>query len=683
MAPKVGDILKRFGLRGAIIRYGEQWKTQEVKDLEDDIRAFYQKYEPYLKREEEYPFEFNTDINDILERHGPVLWPDGPRSEDTTLWLFPAGEIPEYLEDIYYSRHFDKIQPLFATLLNMRVKVYRSNQRHAELKAKEKREAEAAAAAAAAANANTNDLDHALSDSDLTDFDSHDETPSLVHVIKFENDESRAKLQELSKADEFSLRKRKYKTDSPLSSVKRSKQSRVPSEPVEPSHSQHMPTWTTTNADMIRVASPFHLGNGHDLLVAAASGHTHGFVPVNRPEQNEQPVQHVSDSDEDGSVLGRTALSLHSSDGSSPNNESHPLPETPGEGFLLHTQYALPQDTAPSAQTSESSPKPSQHEQSNQEGVAPTSEMSPEATSQPQVTDKFIPWPKLNKRRAKRSKTALRPMVNAEEMEPPAQASQSLTEVPTTHPPSLQNPPPTPQQDEPFAPVDDDNIVESRKLMRRTHVRTPATESSKRTTDNTSTATPSAPQHNPQQINHLTPLSTHTQKRTYQTPYAILHPPAPTPQSVPTSADAVLGAVSSHPAPIDSPLTMSGPTPTIMNKQMPLPTTDMPVSAQIITNHFANTFVRFTLTVNGRPSHKNIKLVDCLDAVALHQKVSNRFKHGLSGQAPAEIVFIFADEEFGIDTPDESGQSLWDEFMQMIVTNAPAGTCPITAAVRV
>jgi hypothetical protein len=108
MALKVGDILKRLGLRGAIIRYGEPWKTQETKDLEDDIRAFYQKYEPYLKREEEYPFEFNTDLNDVLQKHGPRLWPDGPRSEDTTRWLFPAGEISEYPEDIYFTRHFDK-----------------------------------------------------------------------------------------------------------------------------------------------------------------------------------------------------------------------------------------------------------------------------------------------------------------------------------------------------------------------------------------------------------------------------------------------------------------------------------------------------------------------------------------------------------------------------------------------
>jgi hypothetical protein len=54
----------------------------------------------------------------------------------------------------------------------MRVKVYRSNQRHAELKAKEKRDAEAAAAANASISG------PALSDSDLTDFDSHDEMPA-------------------------------------------------------------------------------------------------------------------------------------------------------------------------------------------------------------------------------------------------------------------------------------------------------------------------------------------------------------------------------------------------------------------------------------------------------------------------------------------------------------------------
>lgn len=574
----------------------------------------------------------------------------------------------------------------------MRVKVYRSNQRHAELKAKEKREAELAAAApaaapaaaAAATNENTSTNDHALSDSDLTDFESHGETPSLVHVIKFETNGSKTKLQELLGTEEATLRKRKLKTDSAPSSVKRSKQPRMPSEPIEPSYSRHIPTWTTTNDDMIRVASPLRLENGHELLVAAASGHTHGFVPVNRPKQNEQPVQNTSDSDEDGSVLGRTALSLHSSDGSSPNNESHHLPETPGEGVVLHTQYSLPQDTVPGAQTSESVSKSTQHEQPVQEAVAPAPKMSSEAPSQPQVTDQFIPWTKLNKRRAKRSKTVLRPMVNSEDMESAPQASQSLTELPTRQPPSMPELPPTPQQDESFASVGDENSIESRKLMRRTHVLTPATESAKRMTDNTSMATPSVPQHNTQQTNHLTPLSTYTQTRTYRTPYANPppYPTAPTPQSVPTSVDAVPGAVNSHPVPIDSPLTVSGPTPTSMDKQM-LPPTDMPVSAQIITNHFANTFVKFTLTVDGRSSHKNIKLADCFDAVALHQKVNSRFKHGLSGQVLSEIVFTFADEEFGIDTPDESGQSLWDEFMQMVVNKAPPGTCPITAAIRV
>jgi hypothetical protein len=45
------------------------YKTVAILDsnlTKEDIRAFYQKYEPYLKREEDYPFEFNTDLNDVL-----------------------------------------------------------------------------------------------------------------------------------------------------------------------------------------------------------------------------------------------------------------------------------------------------------------------------------------------------------------------------------------------------------------------------------------------------------------------------------------------------------------------------------------------------------------------------------------------------------------------------------------
>ncbi|KAI4745564.1 hypothetical protein E4T50_04049 [Aureobasidium sp. EXF-12298] len=675
MALKVGDILKRLGLRGAIIRYGEPWKTQETKDLEDDIRAFYQKYEPYLKREEEYPFEFNTDLNDVLQKHGPRLWPDGPRSEDATRWLFPAGEIAEYPEDVYFTRHFDKIQPLFATLLSMRVKVYRSNQRHAELKAKEKREAEAAAAA----NAST--LDHPLPDSDLTDFDSHDEMPSLVHAIKFTRDDTKAKLQEIVKNDEFNLRKRKHTTDSPSKSIKRPRKSTVPVEPVEQDHNQNVSAWTTTNPEITHVASFSGPGNEHELLVAAASGHSHGFVAVNQTAQSVQPaqivqqVQEISDSDEDPSAPQRTAPNQQSSDGSSPNNETHQLPDTPGEDVRLPTQYSLPQDAAKS---SEMTPEAAQRLKDYQQALA---EVSAEIASEPQVSDKFIPWPKISKRRAKRSKTSLRPMLDNDGMELSAQDGQSPTQLPSRPSFDIPNLPPQQegaQQEGPNASPDDIDNTDSRKLKRRTHVRTPAAEPSKRATSTIPTTTPIS-----------------TQKRSYQTPYADAHPPLPTPQSVSSSADAVLGApnpqlasvdavlgaVNPQLAPMDSPLVASSG-PTVINKQMP-PPANMPLSALLITNHFAHTFVKFTLPVsNGLPENKMIKLADCFDAVALHQAVINRFKHALAGRIPSEIVFTFANQNYVVDA-DESGQYTWDDFMQTVVDNAPAGTCPIVASIRV
>ncbi|KAH0294049.1 hypothetical protein M436DRAFT_81901 [Aureobasidium namibiae CBS 147.97] len=639
MALKVGDILKRLGLRGAIIRYGEQWKTQEIKDLEEDIRAFYQKYEPYLKREEDYPFEFNTDLNDVLQRHGPRLWPDGLHNEGSTFWLFPAGEIDEYPEDICFSRHFEKIQPLFATLLAMRVKVYRSNQRHAELKAREKREAEVAAAA------NTITLDHPLSDSDLTDFDSHDELPSLVHAIKFTTEDGKAKVQEILKGEEFNLRKRKVATDSPSKSIKRPRKSTVPVEPFEPvepvdqGYVQDISIWTTTNPESTHVASPPRLDNGHELLVAAASGRSHGFVSVNQTEQTEHNV-HPMPPVQSGPEVPDSydVMNPHMSNSSSPNNENHNLPETPGEGALLHTQYSLPQDKETSLSA--------QHVHDHQRALPEVFEPS----SQPQTSDKFIPWPKINKRRAKRSKTALRPMLNDDDMELSAQDAQSMTELPSR--PSSGPSDLPPQQEAPLAsPALVDDSESSRKLMRRTHVRTPAAEPNVAT---------------------FTPVS--TQKRSYQTPYA--HPPLSTPQSVSTSA--VLDATNPHPATLHSPLVAS--TPTIAH--MP-PSADTPLSAQLITNHFAQAFVKFTLPLpNGRSANKMIKLTDCSDAFALHQAVIHRFKHALAGQIPSEIVVTSANEDYEIEA-DECGQHTWNEFMQTVVDTAPPGTCPIVALVRV
>ena len=109
MAPiKIRDICSRLGLRAMIIRYGESWRTAETKALEGDIRQFNQTYEPYKRDRLPYPPEFQTDIGVILQHHGPRLWPDGPRDQDTCKWLFPALSVPEYPNDLYFSRDLDK-----------------------------------------------------------------------------------------------------------------------------------------------------------------------------------------------------------------------------------------------------------------------------------------------------------------------------------------------------------------------------------------------------------------------------------------------------------------------------------------------------------------------------------------------------------------------------------------------
>jgi hypothetical protein len=547
----------------------------------------------------------------------------------------------------------------------MRVKVYRSNQRHAELKAKDKRDAELAAAAAAAA-ANASISDPTLSDSDLTDFDSHDEMPSLVHTIRFVQDDSKAKLQDILKGEEFNLRKRKVTTHSPSTSIKRPKQSTVPVEPVEQIYNQNISIWTTTDPEITHVARPSQIDNGHELLVAAAAGQSHGFVSVNQAKQTEQSIQpvrsvqsglEISDSDGGATMLGKPALNSHMSDASSPNNENHQFPDTPGEGVLLHTQYSLPQDTT---QSSEMTPKAAQRLLEYQQALA---EVNAETSSQPQPSEKFIPWPKINKRRAKRSKTALRPMLNDDDMDLSIQDSQSMTELPSRPSSGITDMPP--QQEESLVSIDDVNNADSRTLMRRTHVHTPAAEPSKCATS---------------PVPASTPVSS-IQRRPYQTPYADVPQPLPTPQSVPSSADAVLGAAYPHPAPTDSPLVASGPT--FINEQVPLPPADTPLSAQLIRNHFAQTFVKFTLPLaNGLSESKWIKLSDCLDASALHRAVINRFKHPLAGQLPSEVVFRFTNENFPVEA-DECGQRTWDECMQNVVASAPPGTCPIIASVRV
>ncbi|KAI5242227.1 hypothetical protein E4T43_04945 [Aureobasidium subglaciale] len=657
MAPKVGDYLKRLGLRGAEIRKGEGWRTQEIKDLEADIRAFYQKYEPYLKRGEDYPVEFDTDIDAVLAKHGPILWPDGPRDETTTKWLWSAGEIDEYPEDLYYSRHVHKIQPVLRALLIFRVSIYRSNQRHAE-----NRRREAAAAAAAGV---TSGIPPPPGD-DLTDFDNSTVAPSLVHTIKLESDEGKARLQDILKNEEFNLRKRKEQTDSPLDSIKRLKQAK--STPIKDRYVHHMPTWTTTNHETIHVANPQHLENGHALLFAAASGPANGSSPVNHTQQNEQPMQHQQqqalESDDDGSVIGRAAFSLHSSEASSPTNaENLHLPDTPGEG-VLPSQYSLPQDTTSRVEGDETTTGPTAQKVPD----CPTG--MPLEESAPQISRESLPWSQVKKRRAKRSKIALRPMLDNEDTnntpELSGRGSQAMD--------GLSKRLPIANSESPM-PTDENASTESRRLVRRTHVRTPASEPSKHVATTSSVAaSPSIQLPKTQQEKPLTPLP--TQPRTYKTPYADVQPLQPTQQ--PAATPNIFATPGLHSAPVDSPFTNLAPA--TINQQSSTGNTSL--SAKLITRHFGKTFVKFNLTANNRSSLKMIKLTDCLDAVTLHETINNRFKHTLAGLVPSEIIFTSNDTDYDIGA-DEGGQILWEEFLQTLVDTAPQGTCPIVAEVRV
>jgi hypothetical protein len=538
----------------------------------------------------------------------------------------------------------------------MRVKIHRSNKRHAELK----RSAEAAAATAAA-DASRSDL--AISDSDLTDLDSHGETPSLVNTIRVAADDSKANLREKLKGEEFNLRKRKVAINSPLGSVKRLKQSWVSIEPIDRIYDQSTSVRTPTNSEITRAASPVCLDFEHKVHVAAALRQSHGFATVNPTKRTGQSIcpsqilpsgLELSDSDEGPSMPGRTGLNSHMSDAIPLRNEFYHPPDAPGEGFASHKQYPPLQEAA---QSHEITPKAAQRLPGHQKVLA---EVTAEASSQPQPSDKFVPWSEISKRRAKKSKTALRPRMDNDGMGLLIAEDQSMTDIslrPLSGIRDLAS-----QQDGFLASVDDNDNTKGRTLMRRTYFHIPATQSPKR-------ATSTVP----------APTSISSQRRVYQTPYADARSPLPTPQSAPPSADAVLGVANLHPTSIESLLVPSGST--MMNKEVSVPA-DIHLSARLITNHFADKFVKFTLPViNGPSENKWIKLTECLDAVTLHKTVVNRFKYALSGRIPSEVLFTFFNEGYGIDA-DESGQATWDDLMQIAIDRAPPNTCGIVATVR-
>lgn len=362
------------------------------------------------------------------------------------------------------------------------------------------------------------------------------------------------------------------------------------------------------------------------------------------------------------------------------DSEAHHLPDTPSEGVLLSSgmQYSLPQDTPLRAQINQST-KPAQQPLQHSRDV--TAEDSLPSV----IGDKFVPWQDLSvkKRKAKRSKIPLRPMLANEDSdnisELPARGSQSLTNLPSRPSSGAPKSPLTQQDDSISADVHGDagksnNESETRKLKRRTNWTAPISELLKSKPNDTSTAIPSV-QEDAQE--HHTPAPIH--ESTYRAPYVDASPRHAAQQHATSPVGAVLSASHPQPMQIDSPETTTGLN--IINNSMITPPTDMPVSTQLITSRLSKTFVRFNLAVNRRSFLKMIKLSDCFDAVNLHETINNRFKHALQGQTPTEIAFTINDNEYAID-PDEGGQVLYDEFLQ-VLADSGLQSSPVVAEVRV
>lgn len=212
MASTVGDLQRRLGLRGAILRGGEPWRTVEIRHFMHDVKAFYQGYEQYLCRKEPYPDTFDTDIDTMLDAHGPVLWPGGPRDQTRQPWLFLANDHPAYQHDLYYSLHRDnKIRPLFSSLLHKQVAVYHGNQK--TMKQKEvKVEVEEGEVAA------TTTSSPAWPRSPLTNADTAADEPWSPdrNVRRVQSLAGAAEPRKMTVDQEFSLRKRKRGDDSPI-----------------------------------------------------------------------------------------------------------------------------------------------------------------------------------------------------------------------------------------------------------------------------------------------------------------------------------------------------------------------------------------------------------------------------------------------------------------------------------
>lgn len=538
----------------------------------------------------------------------------------------------------------------------MRVNVYHGNQKHQANKLKAKQEAAAATAP---------------SDSDLTEYESAVDSPqTLIMKIKFREEESKDKLRNILAQDEFNLRKRKASlADSPVdSSIKRSK------------HDEELssaPTWATANhtEETIRVAHPQRPVFAPEHHAEDVTAISNSFVAVNsRRESQEQGNQHqyqhqqmpapeVSDTDDDVSAFGRAELSAHSSSDGGDQN----LPETPGDGVLTSgMQYTL--DIPTRGQTHEAQTPVAQDEQLKTQRPLDAFPLDPLG----QLLSGKIP---KSRRRAKKSKTSMRPMMNEgpvlseesdghpEEFQP--RDSQSLP----SRPPIMKQSPVFCEQAPPIHEAtiyDAAGNAHTRTLVRRTHCH-----ASGKPEANTSSDKPEVNTNSNQQLHQLTPLSTRTsvanapfEQRVQITPLSATqalrqahHQPHHQPHRLSGSpADTLAGALNPQHTPVASPL----PSRQSITTTMPSPSTDMPASGA------TNLFINFRLQLNGRSRQKVLDLTACSDVYKLHETVAARLKHALQGQTPSEIVFtINKDDEYAIEA-DEAGQITWRNFLQKL-----------------
>lgn len=96
---------KILRLRGLIKRFGEAWRTAEIIALDENITQFKKRHYKRSKSDIRSSIVVDHEIVDILNQHGPKLWPAvGARGSGYAQWLYEAGSIPEYPRDLVYPQ---------------------------------------------------------------------------------------------------------------------------------------------------------------------------------------------------------------------------------------------------------------------------------------------------------------------------------------------------------------------------------------------------------------------------------------------------------------------------------------------------------------------------------------------------------------------------------------------------